>query len=183
MAKNGGKKVTRGRGRPKGSLNKKGTLRNRAESRLVNEKNNGNNISPAKSTTAGQDDIPTPITKHSSKLTKLTDAASTSSIAASDSTSKEKNSSISLHGKDMELNDQTTTLKSSEKPPKRTEKSFKAAVNDTIHLPMSEFTHKSTFQLQKNLYEDKSDDSGNTQSKGPTEYHHLIRMTMMFKIP
>ena len=48
---------------------------------------------------------------------------------------------------------------------------------------MSDFTHKTTFQLQKELYEAKHDEATTETPVCNTKYSSSIRMTMMFKLP
>ena len=175
--RNGGKR-TSGRGRPKGSSNAKNKSGNSSHPHVRSP----NVFSPAKLGSIVQTDTQTPNTKNGASSTNVTDKRLT--YASSVSPTPLKGTKIdTFPAKAFEKNDQNTTLKSSEKPPDSTQQSFKEVVNETAHLSMSDFTHKTTFMLQKELYESKNDEIIPEIPNGPSEFSNSVRMTMMFKLP
>ena len=90
-----------------------------------------------------------------------------------------------VQAEEPQTEDSNTTLASSEKPPEF--QSFKSIVAKLNDSPMLDPTSRSTFLLNKEIYERKStSDDDATTDKGnttATKYCNSVRMTMMLKLP
>lgn len=188
----GGRKTTQGRGRGRG----------RGNGRVRSNTNRGgragrSDYSSPKSKRTAKDTSTTSLTKNGGISPTLPDSESQFPITYLSPPEPKLVPNVNQLDKETSTKEQTCTLMSSEKPPEEnvplshaalqpdaiSPQTFKEVVVGNIALPMCNTSHKSTFQLQKELYEDNTEEDTIVVPSFTTEYSNSVRMTMMFKLP